>query len=368
VSVPEQEKIEHCVSCGKPVAGRLITEIDDETPGRLIRGIDAVSLCEECIARLQSRGGVGVWVHTEEEPPPPEARFDELFKAARVLFKEGITKEDQIFPTLAFANEIGQGTEHLVAEKERLARAKVDGETWEREANLFLSKYGRLRPVRIVDGILILERLPVSIVIHNHQATEIPEEVAISIYPHPQPAQPEHVASLYSKTLSAAAVPCEEDQRATMGFDFRSWYLIVTAQRADVRERLKRTGVAQPIDAASFPHPRLVQEFYRMLLGVPSSDGFARYLVTRERGGAPEADNLIPACVAFYLRNYGKIEGRKVIHRLLNEYVLCETWKTLPEDAFSSSETNQFWRDVNDKRKVGNPLMIAAHGLFFQAE
>jgi len=67
------------------------------------------------------------------------------------------------------------------------------------------------------------------------------------------------------------------------------------------------------------------------------------------------------------LREHGKIESRKEIHRLLNEYVLCETPKTLPEEAYGSSETNQLWRDARDHDKVRNPLYDAGSTLFFQS-
>ena len=69
----------------------------------------------------------------------------------------------------------------------------------------------------------------------------------------------------------------------------------------------------------------------------PSGPGFAQNLITCSRGRTPGSDTLIPSCVADYLRHYGKIEGRKEIHRLLNEHVLSETWKTLPEDGYSFS-------------------------------
>jgi hypothetical protein len=68
------------------------------------------------------------------------------------------------------------------------------------------------------------------------------------------------------------------------------------------------------------------------------------------------------------LRKYGKIESRKEIHRLLNEHVLCETRKALPEEAYGSSETNQLWTDASNPAKVGNPLMDAAHTLLWEGD
>ena len=121
-------------------------------------------------------------------------------------------------------------------------------------------------------------------------------------------------------------------------------------------------------EATPFPTPRIVQGFYEMLLGKPSGDGFYKHLATRTRGPAPSADNLIPACVAFYLRNSGKIQSRKEIHRLLNRHVLRETHKVLPEEGYSSSETVQLWRDVDNPAKVLKPLFDVERTLYKEGD
>jgi hypothetical protein len=327
-----------------------------------------VSLCDGCVARVQSGDAIGFWPPAEVETlPPAEERFHELFRAARILLKEG-AEEDQIIPTLALANEIGQVTPHLVAERRRFIKIGKDEEAWSREANRFVRRYGSLRPVRTVDEILILERLPVSVEVENDPDQEVPEEVTVSVYAHRRLANPEHVASLYEKILAAAGIPHDEQRTGHMSFDFHSRSLIITIRNGSIVKRLNRPHPGFQIERASFPHPRLVQEFYRMLLGVPSGDGFARYLAARTRGGPPAAINLVPACVAFYLRGYGEIESRKEIHRLLNEHVLRETEKELPEEAYGSSETNQLWRDVSNPAKVGNPLGDAGYTLFWEGD
>ncbi len=91
----EEGKSETCASCGKPGVNRLLTDKDD------------VPLCEECSDRLRTGEVVTHFVPTEAEPPPPpEERFGALFEAARALLEDA-AEEDQIIPTLAFANEIG---------------------------------------------------------------------------------------------------------------------------------------------------------------------------------------------------------------------------------------------------------------------
>jgi hypothetical protein len=268
-------------------------------------------------------------VDTESEPAPSsEERFAELFKAARVLLKEGIGGEDQIIPTLALANELGQEVTHLVSAQARFRKLAGNEGAWAAESDKFVRHYGSLRPVRVVNGVLVLERLPVSVEVRDDVEEDAPPEVIISVYAHRRPAKPEHVASLYEKELSAADIQHDESRMGQISFNFYGRSLAITITGGSIMERREGPGIAFRREAKPFPHPRIIQEFYRTLLGTSSGDGFVRHLATRRAGGSPFPDNLIPACVAFYLRKYGDIESRKEIHRLLNEHVLCETYKT----------------------------------------
>jgi len=301
---------------------------------------------------------------TEKQPPFAEERFNELFRAARTLLKQD-AEEDQIIPTLALAHQIGQGVLHLVAERTRFATIGEDTEAWDKEADRFVHRYGSLRPVRVVEGVLILERLPVSVAVEDDPNQEVPREVTISVYSHRRLAKPEHVAYRYEKTLAVAGISHDEQRTGHMSFDFHGRSLLITIRNGSRGESLDGPDGFRLVET-SFPHPWLVQEFYRILLGSPSGDGFVRRLASRTRGGPPLAINLVPACVAVYLRGYGKIESRKEVHRLLNEHVLGETAKELPEEAYGSSETNQLWRDVSNHAKVGGPLSDAGYTLFWE--
>ena len=127
MGTPEREKVEPCTSCGKPSANSLAIEPHD------------TALCSGCANRLRA-----------EEA---EERFDTLFRAARVLLREGIGQEDRIIPTLALANyNCEEGSYPSVSH--HLEKLAQDSETWEREADKFISTYRNLRWVRVVDGIL----------------------------------------------------------------------------------------------------------------------------------------------------------------------------------------------------------------------
>ncbi len=159
MSLSAQEDQAYCASCGKPAAERLTTELG------------YVPLCEGCANRVLSGKAISFAapISEEDESLPPEQRFEEVFKAARILLREGVTEEAQIIPTLALANEVGQGTLGLITAKERLVAAWEDSsEAWEVEADRLVREHPNFRPVRVVDGMLILEWLPVSVDIRNY--------------------------------------------------------------------------------------------------------------------------------------------------------------------------------------------------------
>jgi hypothetical protein len=357
-SVSEQEKIEPCASCGKPSTNRLVTELD------------ITALCDRCTDRRPTE---------EESLPPPKERFDALFRAARVLLREGIDQEDQIIPTLVFARLACKDGSYVGASP-FYPKLSEDAGGWERWVDKWVSLYRSLRPVRIVDEVLILERLPISIGINyeahrEHPEDERPKMIWLAAYPHRQPAKPEHVASLYEKTLKDAGVPYGEPHAGRMGFDLSESQLLITIERW-LHSRFEpnpegSSGFTLRTYATPFPTPQIVQKFYQMLLGKPSGEEFYKHLATRTRGGAPNMDNLILACVAFYLRNSGRIQHRKEIHRLLNEHVLCEKrykHKAIPEEGYTSSKASQLWRDVKDDAKVREPLKNAELTFYYEGD
>jgi hypothetical protein len=304
-------------------------------------------------------------VPTEEEPPPPpEERFADLFKAARVLLTEGIAEEDQIYPTLAFANELGQGLVAFIEEKERLVSAWEEGsDSWAEAVDEFSWRHPSIRPVKVVDGVVILERVPVDVRIHNYllQDIEVPRVVVLTVYPHKRPPTLEQVEARYDKELLEAKIPHAESNKGRFEFSFREGYLVIEVHHSRTSIPPEHMGTVFRDGELVFPHPRLVGAYYNMLLGTTSGDGFARHLVTRRRGPTPPSDTVIPACVAFFLRDYGGMKQGMEAHGLLKEHVLSTHWKKLPE-GHSDSGSTQLWRDAN---KVKNKLLAAAYALYW---
>jgi hypothetical protein len=280
---------------------------------------------------------------------PPEKSFPELLRAARSLLNEGMGKEESIYPTLALAAEIDVGVSRLADAKRRLVVAYKDDREWEAEAKRFVSEYQSLAPARILDEILVLERLPLSVRIHYHPATAVASRVVITAYQHTILASPKQVEDEYRTKLSDAGISCVEDSKGLVGFEGMAGLLRINIYPT----RAARIGDQnRAASSTAFPHPIVVREFYNTLIGTSSRNGFARHLLIRRRGKSPDPKIIILACVAFFLRTYGNIEGRKDVHGVSNRHVLCANqWNTgLSESGDTTDEVRQLWRVVDTVR------------------
>jgi len=308
-------------------------------------------ICFDCLIDQMSDGRSERWNPSKIRALPSEQRFEALFEAARILIRDGVGEEDQVFPTLAFANGIGEGLVDLASSRDRLLAVQQDSELWEVETDRFIRACPKFRPVKVAEGVLILERLPISVKIRNYMHPEIvvPKMVTLEVSPGRSMTKPEHVAVLYEKVLSAAGIPCTEGAQGTISFEYIEHLgnrLLLNVKHSLAEMGAETLASLHLEGKLTFLHPLVVQRFYETLMGTPSGQGFARYLVGRSRGRGPDADTIVPACVAAYLRRYGRILSRKDVQCLLNAHVLSGTWKTLPEDSYGSSAVNQLWRDV----------------------
>jgi hypothetical protein len=303
------------------------------------------------------------------EPALIEERFGELFKAARILLRKGVS-EETIIPTLAYAYNARLAWA-LAEEKNQLISAWTDPEAWRAEAELFAERHPSLRLVEIVDGLLVVERLSVYAYVHTPvyvgewDAAPRPSdrvrvgwdtEVVIAIYPHSRQASSESVASLYREATSANGLAVGESDTESLAVERRENYTLIIVKHRDKTIPNGPKGLSwRPV----FPPPDRVGAYYGLLMGTAYGQGFASHLNTRKRGRAPEPDTLIPACVALYLRP--AVGSRVEVHKMLNEHVLRDTWKKLPEESYGTSKVNQLWRDVE---KVRSRLEAASHPLY----
>ena len=376
-SVAEPKRTIRCPSCrNKAIGGPKLEILGDFVP-----------VCAACISRIRAGAGWGYQLPTKNDSPLPvsdgkesaEERFDAVFKASRVLLEEG-AREDRIIPTLALAHLLGGGVPRLAAQKEQLVRLRGDEQAWNIEADRFARRYSGLRPVRVVDRVLILERRRVLVTINYAPIAKTPEGVTISVFPHRTPvANAKEVASLYERTLLDAGIAHDERCSVRLGSTLYNKRLEIWIEPGAIVERTMVTEgftVPQPgwrLDKkASFPHSRLVGDLCAALVAAASAEGFDADIPTRRRSHPPEPENLVPACVAFLLKSYGV--DHQEIYRLLDERVLDETWKSdLPSwerDSFRRAATgtlkNQVSRLAHHDANVCHPLTDAAWTLFWE--
>jgi hypothetical protein len=120
---------------------------------QLVPELDNAVLCDGCADRLQDRETIRYWDIAERPPSPPEPseRYERLFEAARVLIKERIADEDLIYPTLAYANELGQRILVLEREAAMLINSAANASNWERAREMFSRRHSGLVPEGVVD-------------------------------------------------------------------------------------------------------------------------------------------------------------------------------------------------------------------------
>jgi hypothetical protein len=262
-----------------------------------------------------------------------------------MLLEDG-ADEDRVFPTLGWTGlEVGKGGGERAKLRASLAEASVNPGKWERLTRELSGKGGRVRPVEVEDGVLVLERVPVTV-----KVWENPEpEVWIEVMPRSRPASPEEVAALYEQTMREHGLPCEKERTIALTSFLTEHHL-----RLIIRPMFLGTHMGDGPPDDSFPSPGLVGDAYRGLI----EGNLGESLRGRKRGRGWKPETLIPAIVAFFLRTYGGVVGRKEVHKLINEHVLEPARKgslshleRLPEEGMSASASNQLWKNVERAHK-----------------
>jgi hypothetical protein len=337
-------------------------------------------LCDGCADRLQDGETIGYWDIVEPEAAPSleaSERFERLFEAARVLRKEGIADEDLIYPTLAYANELGQGITVLEQEALTLISSANSGADWEAACERFSRKHGGLIPVRVVDGVLILRWVPVVGDVRFYQVPDmkIPEVVAVRIRLHAGPLEVGLISRVYERTLSAYGLRHGMCASGRIDYEAPGGELIISSYAStDTAPHVasEHAAVVFGDRAPEFAHPDLMEQVGQVLLGSGRKDkpGFDRFL-NRRKGGPPPTrkpeltTKLIRACVAYFLNQHGELPKGKAAHRLLNKHVLPlpDGVGELPETGDSSHESTELWRSA---KKASLMLEAATRAIYDQ--
>jgi hypothetical protein len=163
----------------------------------------------------------------------------------------------------------------------------------------------------------------------------------------------DEVAEHYERWLVEEGLAYDESSQGTFGWRGSDACLAMTVGSGkELNEgqvaRMSLSG-RQPV----FPPPQLVAALYESLKGSVNSRrfrGFAYALGGRQSGRAASPDNLIPACVAWYLRETGGISDKPRLARLLNQHLLAPCGKTY----IGVTSDNAVWKNID---KVADSIM-----------
>ena len=103
-----------------------------------------------------------------------------MFRAAEVLRLAGVTSENEIIPSLAFAARSFELT-NLGVMRERFAQAGEDSAEWKVLEGTFRRAFDALEVVRVVDGVPIIFWKPFKLVGYPYEGTSILEKVVIEV-------------------------------------------------------------------------------------------------------------------------------------------------------------------------------------------
>jgi hypothetical protein len=322
-----EEELLGCAICGKPA----------------VASYGDAYFCEKHWEQLHEEGFISFFPPVNEPPPPPEEAFSELFRVARVLFANNVAEEEQIIPTLAFANRASTLSE-LKALRDQFAKIEDNGALREQFSADFYQRFRGLMPVAVSDEVLILRRVPMFVNAVRYSGATVVKEVVIDVFM--RSVTPDEVAERYERWLVEEGLAYEKSSQGTFGWEFSDFYLAMTVGsgrelNAGQVARMSLSG-RQPV----FPPPLLVAALYESLKGSVNSRrfrGFAYALGGRQSGRAASPDNLIPACVAWYLREPGGISEKHRLASLLNQHLLAPCGK---RDVGVTSD-NALWKNID---------------------
>jgi len=319
-----------------------------------------------------------------------EKRFATLFKAAQVLVREskGIAQEegideedleDLIYPTLAFANELGQGIAHLEDEVVMLVTSAENDVDWEAAVELFSQRYSGLIPVKVVDGIVILRWLAVDggVRFYPLPGAKIPEVVTIRIRLHTSSLEPGLISRVYESILSAHELGYGKFMTGSTDHEFAGNELFVSSYASTetaTRIPSERAAIVFRDRTPEFAPPVFMEEVARLLVGSgrKNEPGFDRWLNRRKGGPSPTSTTrnperpfwFIAACVAYFLKRHGGLPEGIEAHRLLNKHVLPDKTKIPVEyGSQTTSASVALWRSAG---KAGVMLEGAVRAIYDQ--
>jgi hypothetical protein len=241
-------------------------------------------------------------------------RYRELFRAAETVWRVGIADENQIIPTLVFAARSFE-LQNLGAIRDQLARVEVGSERWMDLKNTFRRAFDTFELLGVHDGVPIVYSRPFKLRAHAYPETGIVEKIVIEVYR--RSAKGEEIAKWYDALLSEHGVSYEGRQggfgwHASVGCLQMVFHRLAPATLNPVLEGGNEV-IAENHDLP-LPHPYIVAGVCEALIGSVGtrgkSVGFAHLLGGRDRGRPFDPGYLIPAVVAWYVGDRGRLIER----------------------------------------------------------
>lgn len=259
-------------------------------------------------------------------------RFEHLFKTARTLL-ESRADEDLILPTLCCeARQVQDGGGVWAKLRGSLVRSWEDRDSWDSAVGDFTERYGRVRPAKVVNGTLILERLPVAVKVWE----EPNREVWIEIMPRVRPATADQVAAEYDRVLTRHGIRHNEDLAISMTSDLKDENHL----RIILKPVFRGIYISDSPPREPFPSAAMVAH----VVGGLVQGRIRENLTARQRGIDPAPIHVVTAMTAFFLRTIGDVESPKRIHQLLNKHLYER--RVFREDVVSAREANQLLNNI----------------------
>lgn len=237
----------------------------------------------------------------------PDTRLkehEELFRAVRALWTEGVAEEDIIIPTLVFAAQ-SQEKPILRALRDQFAEVEESSQAWLDQRDKWMQAVSIMGPVTVKHDTLFLRARPLAVLAFGPDITTI-EYMIIDVYGQPKhPVAPEDVEREYERALSRFTIP--HDPKVA-GFD-EVWYadylrIMVSPPRPQIFDPGNDEAPDRWIGQPPFPPPSRLREHYAGILSHAKESGLANILARKQSGQNDKPHNLMPACVAWYLAGY----------------------------------------------------------------
>ena len=248
-------------------------------------------VCDKCREAVYMPGG------------EPE-EFMDLFRAARVLFEEGITDEDIIIPTLVFAAQSGKRPLLAYVRNQFADVAGVSG-AWKELEDHFINSFDTLGPISIREGVLLLRARPLTVLAYGPEHPGgLVEHITIDIYARSLRAiDAKDVERHYTWALDRFSIP---QSPYGLGLD-ELWY----PDRVRIVVRPPHPRIDAPVanlvtncsneQQYEFPPSSRVRDHYASAVRYARENALTNILGRKRPGSPNEAYNLIPACVAWYV-------------------------------------------------------------------